>query len=208
MKEYLTVKAEGGSSFEEKRSRFLAHVRPVHTAEEATAFIEEMKREYWDAKHNVWAYVLADGTKRFSDDGEPQGTAGMPTLDVLEKQSVVDVCVVTTRYFGGILLGAGGLVRAYSHSAAIGLEAAGVVKMVPCVTADLVTDYTFYGRVPALLAQWSAAALDTVFEEMVTVHLEVPKHLLEGLSEDVTEYSSGTYQVNVTGETYRGVPVE
>lgn len=208
MKEYLTVKAWGEASFEEKRSRFIAHVMPVHTAEEAAAFVEAMKREYWDARHNVWAYVLADGTKRFSDDGEPQGTAGMPTLDVLEKQGVVDVCVVTTRYFGGILLGAGGLVRAYSHSAAMGLEAAEVVKMVPCVTATLTTDYPFYGRVPSLLAQWSAEALDTAFEENVTLHLEVPKCFLGGLSADVTEYSSGTFTVEVTGETYRPVPVE
>ena len=122
---YKTTEKEAQDEFVEQRSRFIGYVRPVKTEEEALAFIEEKKKQHWDARHNVYAYVLREGgIQRYSDDGEPHGTAGVPTLDVLLKSGVTDVCVVVTRYFGGILLGAGGLVRAYTKSAKLALEAA------------------------------------------------------------------------------------
>ena len=111
---YSTIKESASAEFVEKKSRFIGYIAPVKTAEDAAAFIAEIKRKHWDATHNVSAYLLKNGQKKYSDDGEPQGTAGMPMLDVLEKENLTDVCVVGTRYFGGILLGGGGLVRAYS----------------------------------------------------------------------------------------------
>ena len=115
MTEYITVKNSGEDEFVEKRSRFIGYCKPVKTQDEAVSFINEIRSKHWDATHNVYAYVLSDGQiMRYSDDGEPQGTAGVPVLDVIKKMGIVDVVVVVTRYFGGIMLGAGGLVRAYS----------------------------------------------------------------------------------------------
>ena len=124
MTEYKTIKEASSDEFIVKKSRFIGYVKPVKTQEEALEFINEIKTKHWDATHNVHAYCLREGgIRRFSDDGEPQGTAGIPSLDVLLKEEVVDCCVVVTRYFGGIMLGAGGLVRAYSHGAKIALDA-------------------------------------------------------------------------------------
>ena len=125
-KPYKTILDPAEDEFVEKKSRFIAYTSPVHTVEEANAFIAGIRQRHWDATHNVPAFVLRSGVQRSSDDGEPGGTAGMPVLDVLLKSGVQDVCVVVTRYFGGILLGAGGLVRAYSHACSLALEAAGV----------------------------------------------------------------------------------
>ena len=125
-KPYKTILEPAEDEFVEKKSRFIAYTSPVHTVEEANAFIAGIRQRHWDATHNVPAFVLRSGVQRSSDDGEPGGTAGMPVLDVLLKSGVQDVCVVVTRYFGGILLGAGGLVRAYSHACSLALEAAGV----------------------------------------------------------------------------------
>jgi len=130
MNEYRTIKYEADDSFVERRSRFIGYAKPVTTNEEAVAFINEIKAKHWDATHNVYAYVLRDGQiRRYSDDGEPQGTAGIPVLDVLLKENLTDLVVVVTRYFGGVLLGAGGLVRAYSHGAKIAVVAAKMINM-------------------------------------------------------------------------------
>ena len=138
MAQYKTVLQEAQDDFVEKRSRFIGYVRPVSTEAEALAFIAEKKSKHWDASHNVYAYILRDGgVMRYSDDGEPQGTAGIPVLDVLQKSGVTDVVVVATRYFGGILLGGGGLVRAYSHTASIALQAAGIVTMRECLMLEV-----------------------------------------------------------------------
>ena len=152
--EYKTVKQEASDDFVERRSRFIGHALPVKSEEEAVAFINRMKTEYWDADHNVYAYILRDGQiRRYSDDGEPQGTAGIPVLDVIQKSGLVDVVVVVTRYFGGILLGAGGLVRAYSHGASLALSAAQPLTMRMFELAELVCDYNQYGRVSSLIPE-------------------------------------------------------
>ena len=125
---YTTVSVEGHAEFEEKRSVFIGHAIHIDSEEEAQTFIKEIKKKYSDATHNCWAYILNDGIiARYSDDGEPQGSAGVPVLDTLKKSGVSDAVIVVTRYFGGILLGAGGLVRAYSHTAKLAIEAAGIV---------------------------------------------------------------------------------
>ena len=121
---YITIPFPADAEFIERRSRFIGHAAPAATEEEALRFVAAIKAQYADATHNVWAYHLQQGRERYADDGEPQGTAGPPVLDVLKKSGVVDVAVVVTRYFGGVLLGAGGLVRAYSHAAHLALEAA------------------------------------------------------------------------------------
>ena len=126
MDEYLIPTKDADAEMIEKKSRFIGHIFRTETEEEALARLKEMRETYWDATHNVYAYVIKDGPTRFSDDGEPGGTAGMPVLDVLQREGVYNVCCVVTRYFGGTLLGTGGLVRAYSRSAKLALDAAGL----------------------------------------------------------------------------------
>lgn len=203
MDTYRTVRREACGEYEVKRSRFLCYAAPVKTPEEATAFIAAIKQKHWDARHNCSAYILRQGgIKRFSDDGEPQGTAGMPILDVLEKTGVTDVCVVITRYFGGILLGAGGLVRAYSHSATLALEAAEVITMASCAECSLTCDYTLYGRIPALLAEHDGVEAGTDFTDAVAVRFRLPEDRLDSFRAKLTEYSSGKCTVEVTGTDF------
>lgn len=203
MESYRTVAGEGCGEYEVKRSRFLCYAAPVHTQDEATAFISSIKQKHWDARHNCSAYILREGgIKRFSDDGEPQGTAGMPILDVLEKSDVTDVCVVITRYFGGILLGAGGLVRAYSHSAALALEAGNVITMVKCAQCELTCDYTLYGRIPALIAEHDGKETGTDFTDNVTVRFRLPEDNVASFQNKLTELSSGKYRVSVQGTEF------
>lgn len=175
MERYKTVLAEAQAEFTERRSRFIGRAKPVRTEEEATAFVQAVREAEREAKHHVYAYVLRDGhTQRYSDDGEPQGTAGVPVLDVLLKSGVTDTAVVVTRYFGGILLGTGGLVRAYSHGASIALEAARAVTMAPCFESCLACDYASYGRIPALVAAHGGTVDGTDFTDRVTVRFHLP----------------------------------
>ena len=152
MSDYLTLEKEAFDEFTEKRSRFIGYAKPVSTQQEAADFINKIKSKHWDATHNVYAYVLRNGQqKRYSDDGEPSGTAGVPVLDVLLKENLTDCAVVATRYFGGVLLGAGGLVRAYSHTSKIAVTAARIIKMSLCSVLLVECDYNFYGRLTTLI---------------------------------------------------------
>ena len=169
--EYITVEKEAADQFVEKKSRFIGTCRPVQTEEEALEFINRLKTRYWDASHNVYAYIIRakDGLpeiKRCSDDGEPQGTAGRPALEVLEREELTDVALVCTRYFGGILLGAGGLVRAYAHTAKIAVDAATRLHMAPCLDFTLTLDYGSYGSVSYLLPQYKIETRDSRFTEL------------------------------------------
>lgn len=203
MESYRTVRKEGCGEYEVKRSRFLCYAAPVRSRDEAAAFIASIKQKHWDARHNCSAYILREGgVKRFSDDGEPQGTAGMPILDVLEKSEVTDVCVVITRYFGGILLGTGGLVRAYSHSAALALEAGEIITMVKCAECELTCDYTLYGRIPALIAEHAGKETGTDFTDSVTVRFRLPEDEVDAFRAQLTEYSSGRYSVSLLGSGF------
>ena len=190
---YRTVEKEAADEFVEKRSRFIGYCRPVQTEEEAAAFVDMIRKRHWDATHNVYAYVLRQGgICRYSDDGEPQGTAGVPVLDVLQKEGIVDCVVVVTRYFGGILLGGGGLVRAYSHAARLGVDAAGRLDMRLCIRGRVRCTYSQYGRVQALLPAHGAVIEDSVFEEDVAVTLYLPADCLEALQKALTDYSADT----------------
>lgn len=201
--EYRTVKLNNSDEYIVKRSRFIGYARPVTTVDEANAFIAEIKSKHWDATHNVYAYILRDGgIKRYSDDGEPQGTAGVPVLDVLEKERLTDVCVVVTRYFGGILLGGGGLVRAYSHSAKIAVDSAEVITMAMCCDLQITCDYTFYGRLCAFLSAEGAAILDTRFTDSVTVDFRIKSEDYPAFSHKLTELSNGKVSSEIISENF------
>ena len=207
-KNYLTIGREAMDEFVEKKSRFMGFIKPVTTEEEALAFIREKQKKYWDATHNVYAYVLNGGNLcRFSDDGEPQGTAGIPVLDVLRKEGLTDCVVVVTRYFGGILLGAGGLVRAYSHGAKIAVDAGGVVEMRRCLLGEITCDYSQYGWIPAFLAEEGATATDTAFGESVTVCFSVPQEGRGHLEAAIVDRSNGWLEAVFTGEDWAAFPV-
>lgn len=207
--EYLTVKEENSDQFVEKKSRFIGTCRPVKTEEEALEFIARMKSRYWDASHNVYAYILREnGVQRFSDDGEPQGTAGIPVMDTLKKAGVVDVAVVATRYFGGILLGGGGLIRAYSHTATIALAAARKVAMRECLLLELPCDYGFYGKAAGLIPECGGVVDDTQFLEQVTLRFHLEPQLLPALEKKLADSSSGRASVKQAGQRFFPFPVD
>jgi len=208
-KNYLTIAKEAMDEFIERKSRFMGFIKPVTTEEEALTFIREKQKKYWDATHNVYAYVLNGGNLcRFSDDGEPQGTAGIPVLDVLRKEGLIDCVVVVTRYFGGILLGAGGLVRAYSHGAKIAVDAGGVVEMRLCLQGAVTCDYSQYGWVPAFLTDAGATVTDTQFGEAVDVYFSLPQEKRAHLETTLIDRSNGRLEAVFTGEEWAPFPVE
>ena len=171
MSRFLTVLEDSGAEYVEKRSRFIANLRHCETEEEATAFISEMRTKYWDARHNVFAYCVGGGSLcRFSDDGEPHGTAGKPILDVILGSEIKNIAIVVTRYFGGVLLGTGGLVRAYSKSAKDAVENAKVVEMIPCTVYSTICDYTDHQRLVALVEASGGKIENTEFTDKVTLY--------------------------------------
>ena len=200
---YKTVKIESFGEFTEKRSRFIGYCKPVKTEEDATAFINEIRAKHWDARHNVYAYSLREGNlRRYSDDGEPSGTAGMPVLDVITKNGVYDVCVVVTRYFGGILLGKGGLVRAYAQGAKLALEAGQVIKMQSCLLCSLGCNYNQYGKVSAAVIDAGAQIDDTLYEADVVIKFHMPSELLPLLNKKLADISAGEVQAEGKEEKY------
>lgn len=206
MKEYKTVEFESKDEFVEKKSRFIGYVKPVKTQEEATNFINSIKSKHWDATHNVSAFVLRENNiQRSSDDGEPSGTAGVPTLDVLLKENLVDVCVVVTRYFGGTLLGAGGLIRAYSHSSKIAVEAGHIITMAPCKVLSVSVDYSFYDRLNILLSEFNANIENSEFTDNVTVTFSVRENTVPFLKDKLTQLSNGKYILKEIGEKFAKV---
>lgn len=203
MNEYKTVLNESQDEFVVKKSRFIGYVKPVKTQQEAVDFINEIKSKHWDATHNVYAYVLRDGqTRRYSDDGEPQGTAGIPVLDVLLKEGLTDCVVVATRYFGGIMLGAGGLVRAYSHTAKIAVDSGNIITMSLCKIAKIECDYTYYGKLNPLMCREGAIIEDTQFSDNVTILFKIPEQDFEKLNAQIIDSSAGRYKAVAIDEKY------
>jgi len=200
---FTTLSSKSLVEFEEKRSIFIGQALRVDSEEEAQSFIKQIKKEYSDATHNVFAYSINKGIiARYSDDGEPQGTSGMPTLDAIRKSGVDNACVVITRYFGGTLLGAGGLVRAYSHTASLALEAAGIVTYEPYGEYELECGYSEYQRYNAYLSDIGAVIDGTDFEAQVTVRFAVKRSVGEAVIKKITEMSYGRDTPRLMGERY------
>ena len=191
MDEYFAPKNSAESELSEKKSVFLGHLRPVTDEEEAKAFIAEMKKKYADARHNVWAYRLPDGVFRSSDDGEPSGTGGAPVLDAITKRGLAGCVIVVTRYFGGILLGTGGLVRAYSGAASLALDAAGVLRMTPYLSISFSCSYGLYGSASRLCEKYSCRGFTADFGEEVAVSLLLPPAKSDAFDRDLRDLSCG-----------------
>lgn len=200
---YTTVLQESEDAFEVKRSRFLCHVCPVTDVPQAQAFISRVRTDHWDARHNVSAYSLRSGQQHCTDDGEPQGTAGRPVLGVILSKDVRDVCVVITRYFGGVLLGTGGLVRAYSHGAELALEAGNPVRMVSFQCGRLSCEYALYAKINALVNQFHGTVDGTDFGADVTLTAALPSDSTERFSAALSDLSSDRCHMTVLGEEYR-----
>lgn len=207
-KEYLTVLNEASAELEEKKSRFIATVKPVASEEEAQEFVDSLKTKYWNATHNVYAYYICGDQElqKFSDDGEPSGTAGMPVLEAIKKLGVQDVAVVVTRYFGGTLLGAAGLVRAYGKSATLGIEAAGIVTRRLCIQTRIVMDYSLLGKIQALMASKGYRIMDTVYSQDVEMVVYIPVDEFEEFSTLVIETTSAKAIIDPGEKTYITTP--
>lgn len=203
MQPYKTVETFAQDEFVERRSRFIGSIAPVATEQEAVAFVGEMKSRYKDATHNVYAYALREGQlRRFSDDGEPQGTAGKPVLEVLQKEELVDVAVVVTRYFGGVLLGAGGLLRAYTQGAKCAIDAAAVLHMQPAVRVELDIGYDFYGKLSYILPDYGIVTEQSDFAEGIRLTLRMRAEQLTPFSATLQELSGGVVAPLLLEELY------
>ena len=207
MDEYLIPTGDAVAEFVEKRSRFIGHIWHTETEEEALAHIKEMREKHWDASHNVYAYIIKDGPTRFSDDGEPGGTAGMPTLQVLQREELYNVCCVVTRYFGGILLGAGGLVRAYTKGAKIAVDAAGKSMKRVWDVLYLPVPYSWYDRIRPEIAAFGGVIRDTGFGADVELDVLTPAGRTREFLDRLTDISAGTLEAMITGQEYRAFPV-
>ena len=208
MEEYLVPTGYGEDEFIEKKSRFIGRVWCVETEEEALEKIAEMKKQHYDASHNCWAYIIRDGGMRFSDDGEPSGTAGNPMMQVLQRENLYNIVCVVTRYFGGVLLGAGGLVRAYTKGAKIAIDAAGksmkrvwTVLYVPC-------PYNFYERVKLETESFGGVIRETTFGAEVELEILVAAPETQAFIEKLTDMTAGTVEAMEVGQEYRAFPVE
>ncbi|MBE6986328.1 MAG: YigZ family protein [Ruminococcaceae bacterium] len=208
MEEYLIPTQFGEDVFIEKKSRFIGRVWPVETEEEALEKIQQMKKQHYDATHNCWAYIIKDGAVRFSDDGEPGGTAGMPMLQVLQREGLFNVVCVVTRYFGGVLLGAGGLVRAYTKGAKIAVDAGGKsmkrvwsVVYVPC-------PYSYYDRVKLEVAAFGGIIRSTDFGAEVELEILLPQAQAQPFLDKLIDLSAAVIEGMETGQEYRAFPIQ
>ena len=208
MKSYLVPGGYGEAELIEKRSRFIGRVWPVESEDEAIARIREMREKHWDATHNVYAYIMLEGgIMRYSDDGEPGGTSGMPTLNVFRSEEIKNVCCVITRYFGGILLGAGGLVRAYSAAAKLALDAAGVSRMDMWDQLLISCAYNQFERVRRLLEENGAVLENTDFGADVVIEALVSQERTPAFTAALTEMTAATATCDIVGSTFRAVRV-
>ena len=208
MEEYRIPTRAAQAEFVEKRSTFIGHVWPVESEEQARAHIEETKKRYHDARHNCWCYLIKDGPVRYSDDGEPQGTAGQPMLAVFQKEGVTGVCCVVTRYFGGILLGAGGLVRAYTQAAKDALDAAGLSVVRRWVELSVDCPYSFLERVRLECAALGGVVDGEEYAVQVTVRALLPEERAGAFSARMTELSAGSFGAVELGQVLRPAPLE
>ena len=207
MDEYLVPTQFGEDEFYEKKSHFIGRAWPVETEEEALEKIQQMKKQHYDATHNCWAYIIKDGAVRFSDDGEPGGTAGMPMLQVLQREGLYNCVCVVTRYFGGVLLGAGGLVRAYTKGAKIAVDAAGKSMKRVWSVLYLPIPYAYYERVKLLVSEFEGIIRDTQFGADIELELLFPEANVQPFLDKLTDMSAGTIEGMETGKEYRAFPI-
>ena len=202
MSGYIVPFETAESEFTEKRSRFISHIWRVETEEEARSRIEEMKKKYYDARHNCWCYLLHDGPVRYSDDGEPQGTAGQPMLNVFQREEVTNVCCVVTRYFGGILLGAGGLTRAYAKGAKDALDAAGICRMSLWTEWEIPCTYPLFKRMKLTVESCGGVVRDAEYGADIVLHAAFPSGGAEQFAPRLTELSAGQLAMTAAGESF------
>lgn len=207
METYRTIHDYGSDEVTIEKSLFIGYAKPVETEEEARSFIDEIRAKHKDATHNVWAYVIGQNMniQRYSDDREPQGTAGIPTLEVIKKEGLCNVVVVATRYFGGVKLGAGGLVRAYTKTAKIGLEAGQIVEKMPFIEVSVGLDYTLLGKAQNELANRDYHVKDIEYRDSVNIIINCEQDRIEDLKALFTELTSGQAEIEEKGEFYLSV---
>ncbi len=207
MTEYLVPTKAAQSELVEKRSRFISHLWPALSEEEARVWIEEMRKKYHDARHNCWCYRLKEGgVERYSDDGEPQGTAGQPMLNVFQREGIWNVCCVVTRYFGGVLLGAGGLVRAYTQGAKAALDLAGISVVRRWVEVALDCPYSLFERMKLEIEAVGGALGEVEYADQVSLHALLPEGTQELFFSRLTELTAGSCSPSVVGESFQAVP--
>ena len=208
MSEYFIPAGAGEAEFVEKRSSFLGHVRYVETEDEAKAFVTEMKKKFYDARHNCWCYIIKDGAVRYSDDGEPQGTAGIPMLEVLKREGVTNVVCVVTRYFGGVLLGTGGLLRAYTKSAKDALDAAGICVVRRWVKAEIACSYAMLERLKTECTAIGGVVADIEYSADVCLKLLLSEDKADAFSQRTADVTAGTSALKITGEEFKPVKIK
>lgn len=193
---YKSIYGESEASFTEQKSEFIAHIAHVESEDDAIGFVDRVRSENRKAKHNCYAYSVRDGNlMRYSDDAEPQGTAGPPIMDVIQKNGLTDVAVVVTRYFGGILLGKGGLTRAYSKAAAMAVESARMMELCPAYKVSVAASYSYYDRIVYSLPEFDVRITDTVYSDAVSIILAVRKESFEALSKKLRDITNGEVDV-------------
>ena len=208
MTDYLVPFQDAESEFVEKRSRFISSLWRVETEAEARAHLEAVRKQYYDARHHCWCYLLKDGPVRYSDDGEPQGTAGQPMLNVFQRREVTNVCCVVTRYFGGILLGAGGLTRAYARGARDALDAAGICRVSLWTLWDIPCTYPLLERVKLEISACGGVVRDASYGTDVALRAAFPAGGAESFAPRLTELSAGALEMAAAGEEYLPGPRE
>ena len=208
MTEYYIPTGAGEAELVEKRSRFLGHVRPVESEDEARAFIAEMKKTYYDARHNCWCYLLREGAERYSDDGEPQGTAGIPMLELFRREGVTNAVCVVTRYFGGVLLGTGGLLRAYTQSAKDALDAAGISVVRRWIEVELPCSYAQAEQMKRETAAYGGVVSDVEYGAAVTLRALLPEERAEAFKARLFDLSAGRVSARFGGEVFRAAPLK
>ena len=200
---YISVENEATAEITEKKSRFIANVRHAETEEEAMAFVDKIKKQHYSARHNVYAFILSNGFKKYTDDGEPSKTAGLPILEMLEKQNITDIVCVVTRYFGGTLLGTGGLVRAYTESAELGVESAGVVVMHECELIELCVPYSLLGSAEHFIKKQNAVCEDKLFGENIILTVTIASESADGFASGIKNEFGAAVNIRLKGKVYR-----
>ncbi len=202
MDSFLTLAKEGRGELVERRSRFIGFAAPLQSEEQVQDVLSRIEKKEWGARHRVYAFILRSGVSRCSDGGEPQGTGGVPLLEVLKKNRLSDCAVVVTRYFGGVLLGTGGLARAYGAAASLAVRDAGVVRQVRCVQAELCCPYSAYGRAQQLILSFGGAAETSDYGEKIVTRFHIPQDDFQGLQSALTDATAGQAEITVRGHGY------